>query len=105
MKFYGLARCGYATRRDHSALLAEVTGSKFPVAARLASDRATAILGRNIGVTVIIYEWSIPEDRQILLETFQKGQNDAGAFYPCATYGMGGRSKPEPVILPWFVSR
>jgi hypothetical protein len=32
-------------------------------------------LGRNIGVTVIIYEWSTPEDRQILLEAFQKGQN------------------------------
>jgi hypothetical protein len=32
-------------------------------------------LGRNIGVTVIIYEWSTPEDRQILLDAFQKGQN------------------------------
>jgi hypothetical protein len=32
-------------------------------------------LGRNVGVTVIIYEWSTPEDRQILLEAFQKGQN------------------------------
>ena len=25
---------------------------------------------------------------------------DAGAFYPGATYGMGGGSKPELVILP-----
>jgi len=32
-------------------------------------------LGRNIGVTLIIYEWSTPEDRQILVEAFQKGQN------------------------------
>ena len=32
-------------------------------------------LGRNVGVTVIIYEWSTPEDRQILVEAFQKGQN------------------------------
>jgi len=32
-------------------------------------------LGRNIGVTVIIYEWSTPEDRQILVDAFQKGQN------------------------------
>ena len=32
-------------------------------------------LGRNVGVTVIIYEWSTPDDRQILLEVFQKGQN------------------------------
>jgi hypothetical protein len=32
-------------------------------------------LGRNIGVTLIIYEWSTPEDRQVLVEAFQKGQN------------------------------
>ena len=32
-------------------------------------------LGRNIGVTLIIYEYSTPEDRQILVEAFQKGQN------------------------------
>lgn len=32
-------------------------------------------LGANIGVTVIIYEFSTPEDRQILVESFQKGQN------------------------------
>lgn len=32
-------------------------------------------LGRNVGLTVIIYEWSTPEDRQILLDAFQKGQN------------------------------
>src|SRR5664280_1702936 len=32
-------------------------------------------LGRNVGVTLIIYEWSTPEDREILVEAFQKGQN------------------------------
>jgi hypothetical protein len=32
-------------------------------------------LGRNIGVTIIIYEWSTPETRQALVEAFQKGQN------------------------------
>src|SRR5215471_5553220 len=32
-------------------------------------------LGRNVGVTVIIYEFSTPEDRQILMEAFQQGQN------------------------------
>jgi hypothetical protein len=32
-------------------------------------------LGANIGVTIIIYEFSTPEDRQILVEAFQKGQN------------------------------
>ncbi len=32
-------------------------------------------LGRNIGVTLIIYQYSTPEDRQILVEAFQKGSN------------------------------
>ena len=32
-------------------------------------------LGRNVGVTLIIYEYSTPEDRQILVDAFQKGQN------------------------------
>ena len=32
-------------------------------------------LGRNIGVTIIIYEFSTPEDRQVLVDAFQKGQN------------------------------
>lgn len=32
-------------------------------------------LGQNIGVTIIIYEFSTPEDRQVLVDAFQKGQN------------------------------
>jgi hypothetical protein len=32
-------------------------------------------LGRNVGITVIIYEFSTPETRQALVEAFQKGQN------------------------------
>jgi len=32
-------------------------------------------LGRNVGITVIIYEFSTPEDRQVLVDAFQKGQN------------------------------
>ena len=32
-------------------------------------------LGRSIGVTLIIYQYSTPEDRAILVEAFQKGQN------------------------------
>jgi hypothetical protein len=32
-------------------------------------------LGRNVGVTIIIYEFSTPESRQALVEAFQKGQN------------------------------
>ncbi len=32
-------------------------------------------LGRNIGITLIIYEWSTPADRELLVDAFQKGQN------------------------------
>ena len=31
--------------------------------------------GRNIGITIIIYEYSTPEDQDVLLQAFQKGQN------------------------------
>ena len=33
-------------------------------------------LGRTFGVKLIIYEFSSPEDRDILVQAFQKGQND-----------------------------
>jgi hypothetical protein len=32
-------------------------------------------LGQNIGVSVEIYDYSTPEDRQILVDAFSKGQN------------------------------
>jgi hypothetical protein len=32
-------------------------------------------LGKNVGVKVIIYEYSTDEDRQILIDAFKKGQN------------------------------
>ena len=32
-------------------------------------------LGRNIGITVIIYQYSTPEDQETLYDAFQKGQN------------------------------
>jgi len=32
-------------------------------------------LGRNFSVTLIIYQYSTPEDRDILVEAFQKGSN------------------------------
>src|SRR4051812_46291634 len=32
-------------------------------------------MGSNIGITVIIYEYSTADDRQILVEAYQKGQN------------------------------
>jgi hypothetical protein len=33
-------------------------------------------LGKNFTVRLIVYEYSTPEDRKILVESFQKGQND-----------------------------
>jgi hypothetical protein len=33
-------------------------------------------LGRNFGVKIIIYEFSGSEDRDILVQSFQQGQND-----------------------------
>lgn len=33
-------------------------------------------MGRNFGVKVLIYEFSSPEDRDILVQAFQKGQNE-----------------------------
>lgn len=32
-------------------------------------------MGRNIGITVIIYQYSTPEDQDVLMQAFQKGQN------------------------------
>ncbi len=32
-------------------------------------------LGRNVGITIIIYEYSTPQDQDLLTEAFQKGQN------------------------------
>ncbi len=32
-------------------------------------------LGKNFGVTLVIYQYSTPEDRQILVEAFQKSSN------------------------------
>ena len=34
-------------------------------------------MGKNIGITVIIYEYSTPQDQDLLVEAFQKGQNQA----------------------------
>jgi hypothetical protein len=32
-------------------------------------------LGRNVGITIVIYQYSTPADEDILVEAFQKGQN------------------------------
>jgi hypothetical protein len=33
-------------------------------------------MGRNFGIKIIIYEFSSPEDRDVLVQAFQKGQNE-----------------------------
>lgn len=33
-------------------------------------------MGRNFGIKIVIYEFSSPEDRDVLLQAFQQGQND-----------------------------
>jgi hypothetical protein len=33
-------------------------------------------MGKNFTVRLIVYDYSTPEDRKILIESFQKGQND-----------------------------
>ncbi len=32
-------------------------------------------LGKNVGITIIIYQYSTPEDQDLLMQAFQKGQN------------------------------
>ncbi len=32
-------------------------------------------MGRNVGVSLVIYQYSTPDDRAILVEAFQKGSN------------------------------
>jgi hypothetical protein len=61
-------------------LLATITGSSFAREKAETID-ATAMgtstqLGRVGTIRIIIYDFSTPEDRQILVEAFQKGQSD-----------------------------
>ncbi len=46
-------------------------------------------LGSNFSVRLIVYEYSTPDDRKILVESFQKGQNDglANALEKMKTVG------------------
>ena len=71
-----------ASKKSKFAVLLVIVAACLSVSAREKNETidATAYgtstqLGRNVGVTVIIYEWPTPEDRQVWLEVFQKGQN------------------------------
>jgi len=56
--------------------------SSIPVLARDKNETIDATawgtstqMGRNIGITIIIYQYSTPADQDLLVEAFQKGQN------------------------------
>jgi hypothetical protein len=58
-----------------------VTAASLPGLAREKNETIDATIygtstdpGKNVGVTLIIYRWSTPEDRQVLVDAFQKGQ-------------------------------
>lgn len=64
-------------------VLLVTTGSVFSLGQRgnVETIDATAFgtstqLGRNFGVKIMIYEFSDPEDREILVKAFREGQND-----------------------------
>jgi hypothetical protein len=54
-------------------------------------------LGANIGVTLNIYEFSTPADRQILVQVYEKGQNQ-GRHESAVEHGSrsGGYRLPDP---------
>src|SRR6266436_8332256 len=64
-------------------IVALILGSSFGLSAdRMKPETigATAMgtgsqLGQNTSITVTIYEFSTPEDKQILVDAFDKGQN------------------------------
>ncbi len=64
-----------------SVLIALVTMGSVPALAQKAETiEATAMgtgtqLGQNIGVTLIIQDYSTMQERQVLVDAFQKGQN------------------------------
>ena len=62
------------------AVLIVATAPGFSRGPRPETIEATAMgtgtqLGANIGVTLNIYDFSTPADKQVLVQAFQKGQN------------------------------
>ena len=81
----GVRLNGIRTFAKRSALLVVILGAAalpFYSRDRVKNEtiEATAMgtgtqLGANFGVTLEIYEFSTPEDRQVLVQAFEKGQN------------------------------
>jgi hypothetical protein len=53
-------------------------------------------LGQVVGISVEIYDFSTPEDRQVLVEAFEKGQNKGlvNAYPKCAP----SATAPSPAL-------
>jgi hypothetical protein len=75
-----LRKFGYSGLLVSALLLAAVTLARSADDRKVETIDATAMgtstqLGKTIGVKVTIYEFSTPDDRQILVDAFKKGQN------------------------------
>ena len=75
-----LCKFGYSGLLVSALLLAAVTLARSADDRKVETIDATAMgtstqLGKTIGVKVTIYEFSTPDDRQILVDAFKKGQN------------------------------
>jgi hypothetical protein len=56
------------------AIMPGIAREKFETIDATAYGTSTQ-MGQNIGISIIIYEYSTPDDRQVLVDAFQKGQN------------------------------
>jgi hypothetical protein len=75
-----LRKFGYSGLLVSALLLAAVTLARSADDRKVETIDATAMgtstqLGKTISVKVTIYEFSTPDDRQILVDAFKKGQN------------------------------
>jgi hypothetical protein len=75
-----LRKFGYSGLLVAALLLAAVTLARSADDRKVETIDATAMgtstqLGKTISVKVTIYEFSTPDDRQILVDAFKKGQN------------------------------
>jgi hypothetical protein len=52
-------------------------------------------LGQSIGISVEIYEYSTPEDRQVLIDAFSKGQNQLPRGSAVGSIAMFEVAAPE----------
>jgi len=75
-----LRKFGYSGLLVSALLLAAVTLARSADDRKVETIDATAMgtstqLGKTISIKVTIYEFSTPDDRQILVDAFKKGQN------------------------------